>query len=65
MNKTKILSLLFFTAFVISLVYTFFIKFDEISVPYFKGIRKSVQTDVIYKTEPTKVLYDDRLPILK
>ena len=65
MNKTKILSLLFFTAFVISLVYTFFIKFDEISVPYFKGIRKSVQTDVIYKTEPTKVLYDDKAADIK
>ena len=60
MNKTKILSLLFLSAFIVSLVCTFFIRFDEISVPYFKGIRKSIQTDVIYKSEPTKVLYDNK-----
>ena len=62
MKKTKILSVFFFCMFVISMIFTIITRFDDISVPYFKGIRKSVQVDVIYKNKITKVFYDNKLP---
>lgn len=62
MKKTKTLSIFFLCLFVVSIVLTTVTKFDDISVPYFKGIRKSVQVDVIYKNKITEVFYDNKLP---
>lgn len=59
MNKNKIISVLFFILFVLSVIFTISTRFDEISVPYFKGIRRSIQTDVIFKNKPTEILYDN------
>lgn len=59
MNKNKIISIFFFVLFILSVICTVATRFDEVSVPYFKGIRRSVQTDVIYKNNPTKILYNN------
>jgi len=56
MNKKAILFLILFA---ISFFISLFFNIGNIKIPYFKGIYKEVQTDVIFKTAPPKIFYDN------
>ena len=55
MNKK---AAIFLICFVVSFFVSLFLNFEKIKVPYFNGMYKAVQVDVVFKNSPPKVFYD-------
>ena len=56
MNKK---AAIFLVCFIVSFFVSLFLNFEKINIPYFNGMYKSVQADVIFKNNPPKVFYDN------
>ena len=56
MNKKAII---FLILFILSFFVSLFLNFDSVKIPYFNGLYKDIQTDIIFKKTPPKVFYDN------
>ena len=56
MNKK---AAIFLVCFIVSFFVSLFLNFEKINIPYFNGMYKSVQADVIFTKNSPKVFYDN------
>lgn len=56
MNKK---ATIFLVCFIVSFLVSLFLNFGKIKIPYFNGMYKAIQADVIFKNNPPKVFYDN------
>ncbi|MBQ4647010.1 MAG: glycosyltransferase family 39 protein [Candidatus Gastranaerophilales bacterium] len=57
MNKK---AFIFLILAVLGFFVSFALNFHKINIPYFGGLYKEIQTDIIFKKEPPKVYYQDK-----